>query len=75
MRFKVADVARIFGKTERTIYTWLDLWETYHFAGLYEKTVVAMDNSSFHTSDAIEAKIPECEPCVVPRIDSEHDKD
>jgi transposase len=36
-RFKVADLARIFGRTERTIYTWLDLWETQHFAGLYDE--------------------------------------
>lgn len=36
-RFEVADLARIFGKTERTIYTWLDSWETQHFAGLYDE--------------------------------------
>lgn len=34
--FKVSDLARIFGKTKRTIYTWLDLWETQHFVGLYD---------------------------------------
>jgi len=32
----VSDLATIFGKTPRTIYTWLSLWETYHFAGLYD---------------------------------------
>jgi transposase len=34
--YKVAELARIFGKTKRTIYTWLDLWETQHFVGLYD---------------------------------------
>jgi len=33
----VSELAKIFGKTPRTIYTWLNLWEKYHFAGLYEK--------------------------------------
>jgi len=35
-RTKVAELARIFSKTKRTIYTWLNLWETHHFAGLYD---------------------------------------
>jgi len=35
--FRVADLARIFSRTQRTIYTWFDLWETRHFAGLYDK--------------------------------------
>ena len=34
---KVPELARIFGKTKRTIYTWLNLWETHHFVGLYDK--------------------------------------
>lgn len=34
--YQVAELARIFGKTKRTIYTWLDLWETRHIAGLYD---------------------------------------
>ena len=36
-RYQVADLATIFSKTERTIYTWLDSWETYHFVGLYDE--------------------------------------
>lgn len=36
-RYQVDELAKIFGKTERTIYTWLDLWETKHFVGLYDK--------------------------------------
>ena len=36
-RTKVTELARIFNKTERTIYTWLNLWETCHFAGLYDR--------------------------------------
>jgi len=35
--FTVSDLAKVFGKTHRTIYTWLGLWESYHFAGLYDK--------------------------------------
>lgn len=35
--FKVSDLARIFGKTERTIYTWLSQWKSQHFAGLYDE--------------------------------------
>ena len=35
--FTVTDLARIFGKSKRTIYRWLDLWETRHFAGLYDR--------------------------------------
>lgn len=35
--FKVADLARIFGVTQRTIYTWLDLWEEHGFVGLYDR--------------------------------------
>jgi len=35
--FKVSDLTRIFGKTERTIYTWLSQWESQHFAGLYDE--------------------------------------
>ena len=30
----VPELARIFGKTKRTIYTWLNLWETHHFVGM-----------------------------------------
>jgi transposase len=33
---RVAELARVFSKTKRTIYTWLNLWETHHFAGLYD---------------------------------------
>ena len=36
-RTKVTELARIFDKTERTIYTWLNQWETRHFAGLYDE--------------------------------------
>jgi transposase len=36
-RFKVTDLAKVFGKTERTIYTWLNQWESQHFAGLYDE--------------------------------------
>ena len=36
-RTKVTELARIFNKTELTIYTWLNLWETCHFAGLYDR--------------------------------------
>jgi len=35
-RIEVAELAKIFGKTKRTIYTWLNQWETHHFAGLYD---------------------------------------
>ena len=35
-RTKVPELARIFGKTKRTIYIWLNLWETHHFVGLYD---------------------------------------
>jgi transposase len=34
--YEVTELAKIFRKTKRTIYTWLDLWETLHFAGLYD---------------------------------------
>ncbi len=33
----VPNLAKIFKKTTRTIYSWLDLWEAHHFAGLYEQ--------------------------------------
>ncbi len=36
-RTPVTSLAGIFHKTERTIYTWLNLWELCHFAGLYAK--------------------------------------
>jgi transposase len=36
-KYEVAELTRIFGKTKRTIYTWLDLWETEHFVGLYDE--------------------------------------
>ena len=36
-RTEVAELAIILDKTERTIYTWLNLWEARHFAGLYDK--------------------------------------
>lgn len=32
----VSSLAKIFGKTPKTIYTWLNLWEAYRFAGLYD---------------------------------------
>jgi len=35
--FKVTDLARIFDKTKRTIYAWLNQWESQHFAGLYDE--------------------------------------
>jgi transposase len=35
--FEVIDLARIFSREERTIYAWMDRWETRHFAGLYDK--------------------------------------
>ena len=35
--YKVTELAKIFRKTKRTIYTWLDRWETLHFVGLYDK--------------------------------------
>ena len=35
--FEVIDLARIFSREERTIYTWMDQCETRHFAGLYDK--------------------------------------
>ena len=35
--FTVSELAKILKKTHRTIYAWLDLWESYHFAGLYDK--------------------------------------
>jgi len=35
-KYEVAELAGIFRKTKRTIYTWLDLWETQHFVGLYD---------------------------------------
>jgi len=34
---EVAELSGIFSRPERTIYTWLNLWETHHFAGLYDK--------------------------------------
>ena len=36
-RREVAELTVILDKTERTIYTWLNLWEARHFAGLYDK--------------------------------------
>lgn len=36
-RIEVAELARIFDKTKRTIYEWLNLWEAYHFVGLYDR--------------------------------------
>jgi len=36
-KYQVSDLARILGKTERTIYTWLNSWETQHFVGLYDE--------------------------------------
>lgn len=36
-RTQVSELARIFRKTERTIYEWLNLWEAHHFAGLYDR--------------------------------------
>jgi transposase len=36
-RTPVAELTGIFHKTGRTIYTWLNLWEWCHFAGLYAK--------------------------------------
>ena len=36
-RTEVAELARIFNKTKRTIYEWLNLWEARHFAGLYAR--------------------------------------
>ncbi len=35
--YQVNELAKIFGKTQRTIYTWLNQWEARHFAGLYDK--------------------------------------
>jgi len=35
-RIEVAELARIFSKTKRTIYTWLNQWEARHFVGLYD---------------------------------------
>jgi transposase len=34
---EVTELARFFSKTERTIYEWLNQWESHHFAGLYDK--------------------------------------
>ncbi len=36
-RTTVTELARIFSKTERTIYTWLNLWKACHFVGLYDR--------------------------------------
>jgi transposase len=33
----VSELAKLLGKTQRTIYSWLELWETHHFVGLYDK--------------------------------------
>jgi transposase len=35
--YQVNELAKIFGRRERTIYTWLNQWEARHFAGLYDK--------------------------------------
>lgn len=35
--YQVNELAKIFGRTQRTIYTWLNQWEARHFAGLYDK--------------------------------------
>ena len=35
--FCVSELANIFRKTQRAIYSWLELWETQHFVGLYDK--------------------------------------
>jgi len=35
--FSVTELARIFDKTKRTIYVWLNQWESQHFAGLYDE--------------------------------------
>jgi transposase len=35
--YQVNELAKIFGRKERTIYTWLNQWEARHFAGLYDK--------------------------------------
>ena len=32
----VSELVKLFGKTSRTIYTWLDRWEERRFAGLYD---------------------------------------
>jgi transposase len=34
---EVTELARFFSKTERTIYEWLNRWESHHFAGLYDQ--------------------------------------
>jgi transposase len=34
---EVTELASFFSKTERTIYEWLNQWESHHFAGLYDK--------------------------------------
>jgi len=36
-RLHVSELAKIFRKTQRAIYSWLELWETQHFLGLYDK--------------------------------------
>jgi len=35
--YQVSELAKIFRREERTIYTWLNQWERHHFAGLYDK--------------------------------------
>ena len=35
--YQVNELAKIFRRTQRTIYTWLNQWERRHFAGLYDK--------------------------------------
>ena len=35
--YQVNELSRIFGREERTIYTWLNQWERRHFAGLYDR--------------------------------------
>ncbi len=37
MRHSVQQLATIFNVTERTIYNWLDAWESNRFAGLYDQ--------------------------------------
>jgi transposase len=34
--YQVNELTKIFGRRERTIYTWLNRWERHHFAGLYD---------------------------------------
>lgn len=35
--FSVPQLAKIFGVSQRQIYTWLDAWDANHFAGLYDQ--------------------------------------